>query len=42
VADALLIDYDSASEYFKRHKKGEFDGLLVMSYVGRKALLDAA
>ena len=42
VADALLIDPDTAREYFKRYKKGGVDGLLRMSYVGSEARLDAA
>jgi transposase len=42
VADALLIDPDTARDYFKRYKKGGLDGLLRMSYVGSEALLDAA
>ena len=40
VADALLIDPDTAREYFKRYKKGGLDGLLRMSYIGSEALLD--
>jgi transposase len=42
VADALLIDPDTARDYFKRYKKGGLDGLLRMGYVGSEALLDAA
>jgi transposase len=41
VADALLIDPDTARDYFKRYVKGGLDGLLRMSYVGSEALLDA-
>ncbi len=41
VADALLIDPDTARDFFKRYKKGGLDGLLRMSYVGSEALLDA-
>ncbi len=40
VADALLIDPDTARDYFKRYKKGGLDGLLRMSYIGSEALLD--
>lgn len=40
VADALLIDPDTARDYFKRFKKGGLAGLLRMSYVGSEALLD--
>lgn len=42
VADALLIDADTARDYFKRFKKGGLTGLLRMSYVGSEALLDEA
>jgi len=42
VADALLIDPDTARDYFKRYRQGGLDGLLRMSYVGSEALLDAA
>ena len=41
VADALLIDSDTARTYFKRYKKGGVDELLRMNYVGGEALLDA-
>jgi transposase len=41
VADALLIDPDTARTYFKRYKKGGVDELLRMNYVGGDALLDA-
>ena len=40
VADALLIEPDTARDYFKRYKKGGLDGLLRMSYSGSEALLD--
>lgn len=40
VADALLIDSDTARDYFKRYKKGGLDELLRMSYVGSEALLN--
>jgi len=40
VADALLIDPETARTYFKRYKKGGIDELLRMSYVGSDALLD--
>ena len=42
VADALLIDPDTARDYFKRYRQGGLDGLLRMSYVGSEALLEAA
>ena len=42
VADALLIDPDTARDWFKRYRQGGLDGLLRMSYVGSEALLDAA
>jgi transposase len=41
VADALLIDPDTARTYFKRYKKGGIDELLRMNYAGSDALLDA-
>lgn len=41
VADALLIDPDTARGYYKRYKDGGIDELLRMSFVGREALLDA-
>jgi len=40
VADALLIDPDTARTYFKRYKKGGLDSLLRMNHVGSEALLD--
>jgi transposase len=42
VADALLIDQDTARGYFKRYKEGGLDALLRMNYVGSEALLDDA
>lgn len=41
VADALLIDPQTARTYFKRYKKGGVDELLRMNYVGSEAMLDA-
>ncbi len=37
VADAVLIDPDTARDYFKRYKKGGLDGLLQMSYSGSRS-----
>ena len=34
VANALLIDPDTARTYFKRYKNGGLDALLRMNYVG--------
>jgi transposase len=41
VADALLIDPDTARHYFKRFKQGGLAELLRMNFVGSEALLDA-
>ena len=40
VADALLIDPETARTYFKRYKKGGVDELLRMNYAGSEASLD--
>lgn len=40
VADALLIDPETARDYHKRFKKGGVEELLRMSFVGSEALLD--
>jgi len=42
VADALLIDAETARTYFKRYKNGGLDALLRMNYVGSEAFLDDA
>ena len=40
VAEALLIDPDTARTYFKRYKKGGVEELLGMNHIGSEALLD--
>ena len=40
VAEALLIDPDTARTYFKRYKKGGVEELLRMNHIGSEALLD--
>jgi transposase len=42
VADALLLDPDTARSYFKRYKDGGGEELLRMSYVGSETLLNPA
>lgn len=40
VANALLMDADTARDYFKRYKQGGIDALLRMNFVGPEALLN--
>ena len=40
VAEALLIDPDTARTYFKHYKKGGVEELLRMNHIGSEALLD--
>ena len=41
VADALLIDPDTARAYFQRYREGGVTALLRMNYLGSEAWLDA-